>query len=494
MKIVELTFIFALTFFTDKTFSQAEGLILGGSYNDEAFSIFTDSEDNFYLAATERAFENDYEKVSFYKNDKNGNTIFKKLYGEGYRNRPFDLIQLNDGNFLICGESWGGFGSIYGRRNVFLLKVTPKGKELWSENYYLYHRDQAFSVKELNSGDFLVIGYSKSFENGNSSIGDVYLLKTDKNGLKLWEKSYNSEGNDYGFDFVEKDNGNYLLLCNSGGFFNSNQADYRYSHDAEIMLIETDTDGNEIDRKFWGTEKHDFGRKILKAPNGDGYYIVGSTQSYGNGSFDMLLLKVDDNGNEEWYRTYGKSNFDYGISLDITESEDNVYLCGTTYDDFSETTKISLIKTDIFGNEIWSHEIGNEELFLGQSVKSLNDGGCVVVGTTKSCSLNNTNNIFIQRFDKNGNIKFNSNELIGINIFPNPVMRDDKITFELTLNCSNNLNNTIEVYDINSKLIQKSSFNNNSWSFFPTNLKSGIYFYKFMKSDSTKLSGKFIVH
>ena len=494
MKTIKLIFALGLIFFMTDLFSQTDGLILGGSYNDEAFSVITDNESNIYFTGTERAFETDYEKVILFKIDKNGSRIYKETYGAGYRNRAFDLINLNDGNILICGESWGGFGSIYGRRNIFLLKIDSQGKELWSENYYLYHRDQAFSVSELKSGDILVIGYSKSFDNGPNSLGDVYLMKVDSNGEKLWDKSFNNDGNDYGFDVIEKENGNYLLLCTSGGFYNSNQFDYRVSHDSEIMLIEVNNDGNELLRKFWGTEKHDFGKQIIEGVLGDGYYIIGSTQSYGNGSFDGLLLKVDSEGDEEWYRTYGNSNFDYGISIDISYDNEYLYLCGTTYDDFSETTKILLIKTDILGNEIWAHEIGNDELFSGQSVKTLNDGGCIVIGTTKSCSLNNTNNIFIQRFDKNGNMMFYSNELLGVNIFPNPVMRDDKITFELTLDCNNDKKTSIEIYDINSKLIKKSSFESNSWSFFSSNLKSGIYVYKVLKSDSTVLSGKFIVY
>ncbi len=48
-------------------FSQTEGRYFGGSFNDEAFSVVADNDNNFYFVGSVRTFENDFEKVSLFK-------------------------------------------------------------------------------------------------------------------------------------------------------------------------------------------------------------------------------------------------------------------------------------------------------------------------------------------------------------------------------------------------------------------------------------------
>lgn len=471
-------------------FAQNDCKQYGGLYNDEAFSITSDNNGFFYIVGSVRLSEEDFEKVRLMKLNVDGDIIFDKYFGSGYRNRAFDIIKLKNDNFLICGETWGGFNSPWGRRNIFLLEVDKNGNEKWSKYFFNYHRDQAFSLKELKSGNILIVGYSKSF-NESSTLGDIYLLKTNNKGDFIFENTYDKNGNDYGFDVIEKGNGNYLILSTSGGFYNSNQFDYRYSHDADIMLIETNCSGDELNRTFWGTLKHDFGRQIIKSEN-DGFFIIGSTQSYGEGSFDMLLLKTDDTGNEEWFKTFGHVDFDYGISISMSDDDNFLYLLGTTYDVDAENTKILLIKTDLQGNEVWSHELGSNSNFSGRKVKSLKDGGCIVIGTINS-GIHKTNDIFVQIFDKNGNVKFNLGNLESINTFPNPVARIGEITFKLNHQYKIEYLNIIEIYDINSQLIEKRIFSNNLTSLDASKLEAGMYIYKIYAKDK-KITGKFIVY
>ena len=335
------------------------------------------------------------------------------------------------------------------------------------------------------------IGILKSFTNKEESLGDIYLLKINSKGEKIWEKSYHSSGNDYGFDFVELPNNDLILLCNSGGFYNQVQADYTCSHDADILLIKTDENGNELSRTKWGLSQHDFAKQIIPSPDGEGFFIVGSTQSYGNGSFDILLLKVDENLNEIWHKTYGGSNFDYGMSIDITKDNNYLYICGSTYSEETNSPDIFVLKTDLDGTEIWTHSIDNFQADYGNSIKAIENGGCILVGTSGSYS--NNNNVFVQKFDKNGKIEFYSTieEIISSKLYPNPANKNQEINIEIYPQEKQN-NYQVNLFDSKGRFIKKGNINNSKWTFSVAN--AGIYFYQISYLSKVVLTGKFVVY
>ena len=81
----------------------------------------------------------------------------------------------------------------------------------------------------------------------------------------------------------------------------------------DVFLLKIDKDGNEIWNKSFGGWKEDVGEKIIETS--DGYIIGGYTESYGNGDADFWIIKVDENGNEIWNRTYGGSRTDFGKDI-----------------------------------------------------------------------------------------------------------------------------------------------------------------------------------
>ena len=72
----------------------------------------------------------------------------------------------------------------------------------------------------------------------------------------------------------------------------------------KVYLIKTFDDGNVQWEKTYGGTENDSAYCIEKAADG-GYIISGSTASSGNGGSDVLLLKIDQNGDELWSQTYG---------------------------------------------------------------------------------------------------------------------------------------------------------------------------------------------
>ena len=97
----------------------------------------------------------------------------------------------------------------------------------------------------------------------------------------------------------------------------------------------------------------DFGNSVQQTEDG-GYIITGytnsfDTNSFGNGEWNVWLIKTDSEGNEEWNQTFGGSDDDGGSSVQQT-TDGGYIIIGRTESFGNGNTDIWLIKTDSEGN------------------------------------------------------------------------------------------------------------------------------------------------
>ena len=85
---------------------------------------------------------------------------------------------------------------------------------------------------------------------------------------------------------------------------------------SQILLTKNHPNGNEIWYKKFGGNSYDKASSILATE--DGYLIIGSTSSYGNGNYDMFVIKTDKNGKKLWQNTYGEVMNEYGYAAEKT--------------------------------------------------------------------------------------------------------------------------------------------------------------------------------
>ncbi|NRA92392.1 MAG: beta-lactamase family protein [Psychroserpens sp.] len=129
----------------------------------------------------------------------------------------------------------------------------------------------------------------------------------------------------------------------------------RSGESSNILLTKNLENGNEIWSKQFGGNSYDKANSIMATENG--YLIIGSTSSYGKGNYDILIIETDKQGNKLWQNTFGGFYNDYGYTAEIT---DNGYLIkGTTQTcenntDINRTcnTNVWFVEVDKKGNEI----------------------------------------------------------------------------------------------------------------------------------------------
>jgi hypothetical protein len=193
----------------------------------------------------------------------------------------------------------------------------------------------------------------------------------------LWTRTFGSTEYDLGYCVQQTTDGGYIIVgetCSYG------------AGGADIYIIKTFSDGRQHWSKTAGGTGDDIGVCIQQIT--DGYIIVGHTNSFGAGVWDVYLVRIELDGTVLWSRAYGWIGSDYGHSVQQT-SDEGYIIVGTTDSGGHGGDDIWLIKTDEVGRQVWGRFIGGADVDRGYSVKQVSDGGYIVVGCTKSYGSGN---------------------------------------------------------------------------------------------------------
>ncbi len=134
--------------------------------------------------------------------------------------------------------------------------------------------------------------------------------------------------------------------------------------------------------RVFGGGVYEFGRGVQQTTDG-GYIVVGDTDSYGEGNFDVWLIKTDSEGDTLWTETYGGTGEDRGFSVDQT-TDGGYIIAGYTSSYGAGSFDAWLVKTDAVGNSVWTKAFGGSLWDWAESVQQTTDGGYIITGMTES--------------------------------------------------------------------------------------------------------------
>lgn len=279
----------------------------------------------------------------------------------------YSVLELTDGGYVIAGST-ASYGS--GQNDLWLIKTDYEGNELWNRTFGGDESDFSSEVLEMDDGGYLLLGSTK-----DDAIDDfnLLLIKTDSEGLEEWNKTFGGSKTDLSRDLLKTRDGGYVL----GGDTES----YGTDGSSDFWLIKVDPEGNESwNRTFGGIGSDYFGS--VRETDDVGYILFGSTSSYGNGNFDLWLIKTDPEGHELWNRTFGEFRRDNGVSALQTEDGGYLLMGRTRVDNLGISGDVIwLIKTDSEGNEEWENTLEYENgSYVGVLIQSTNDGGYLISG------------------------------------------------------------------------------------------------------------------
>jgi predicted secreted protein len=187
----------------------------------------------------------------------------------------------------------------------------------WSERYGGLYDDAAYSLVNTNDG-YVLAGSTSSSGAGSY---DFWLVKTDSNGNKAWDRPYGGVGDDEAYSVIQTSDGGYVLA----GFTNSSG-----NGGYDFWLVKTDSNGTELWNETYGGPSNDEAYSIVQAGDG-GYVLAGYTRSFGNGGSDFWLVKTDASGNQQWDKTYGEERSDDKAYCVVQANGQGYALVGYTY-------------------------------------------------------------------------------------------------------------------------------------------------------------------
>jgi hypothetical protein len=165
--------------------------------------------------------------------------------------------------------------------------------------------------------------------------------------------------------------------------------------------------GQQTWTRTYGGADSDVGFSAQQTMDG-GYIIAGWTRSFGTGLGDVYLIKTDPWGDTLWTRTYGGP--DEEVCYWVQQTADSGYIVagGTcSYGPGTPTSpNIYLVKTDAWGDTLWTRTYGGEGGDYANCVQQTPDGGYIVTGATESASIGNYD-AFLIRTDADGDTLWN---------------------------------------------------------------------------------------
>jgi hypothetical protein len=267
---------------------------------------------------------------------------------------------------------------------------NPLSSTSFAKTYGGASYDRAYSVQQTSDGGYIVAGFTGSF-----GVGwvDIFLIKTYANGNIQWAKTYGGTGDDGAFSVQQTSDGGYIVAGTTGSFG---------AGDGDIFLIKTYANGNIQWAKTYRGTNYDVASSVQQTSDG-GYIVAGYTVSFGASGEDIFLIKTDTNGNVQWAKTYGGTDFDRASSVQQT-SDGGYIVAGYTESFGAGDGDIFLIKTDANGNIQWAKTYGGTSNDYANSVQQTSDGGYIVAGYTASFGAGG--DIFLIKTDANGNIQW----------------------------------------------------------------------------------------
>ena len=291
--------------------------------------------------------------------------LWTSTYGGSGQDGGESMVLTNDGNIVIAG-----FRSTISLKDVLIMKTDALGNEIWSRTYNLGLDDWGRSLQKTQDGGFIIAGMTEV----NPQTFDPFLIKTDSAGIMQWQHQY-----DYGFG--DDDRGHAVWQTSDGGFILAGQTwlGSPTFGTYDMYVVKTDMAGNVQWRQTYAYNNAaspgaDVALAVQQLSDG-GYIIGGFTQS---SSWASYIIRTDSLGNAVWSNIYPGSW--QSECYDIQATPDGGFILTGVETSYTTDGDLLIIKLDANGNLIWKKIYGTVDIEKGESIQRLQDGGYIIAG------------------------------------------------------------------------------------------------------------------
>lgn len=294
----------------------------------------------------------------------------------------------------------------------------------WQKTYGGSSAEMGYAITGDGTGNYVftasALTNSGDVSGHHGGVGaDVWVVKTDNTGLFSWKRCIGGTNSDYAYDIVTTADGSGYVFA---GVTTSTDGDLagvvnRGLRDVWIVKLDA-SNGNILWQKSYGGSAEDWAHSIVETSDG-GFLVVGSTASTDGdvtqmrGASDVWIIKLDNNGDMMWQKTYGGS-LDDGASS-ITALGNEFILCASSESADGDLLTLTnhggsdawVFRIDMSGNLLWGNTYGGTGSEGSGTIYPV-AGGYVFSTTTSSNNGDVSGNhgyvdTWIVKIDANGN-------------------------------------------------------------------------------------------
>jgi len=279
----------------------------GGSAADVIYSIIQTKDRGYAVAGKTKSIASG-EKAWVIKMNTRGNKVWDNTFAKRTDDEIFSIIQTKDGGYTVCGytgaKDWGEVDS-------WIIKLDKTLNIEWDKTFGGIGWDETNSILQEEDGSFIVFGFVQSKDKGRE---DGWIVKLNENGEMVWDKSFGGSQNDEVFSGIKTADGGYAVC----GYTESKGAG-----GCDAWIVKLDEDGEVVWDKAFGGIEAEVANSIIQTGDG-GYVLAGYTESKGAGREDAWVIKLDEDGEVVWDKTFGGSDED--VARCIIQTGDGGYV------------------------------------------------------------------------------------------------------------------------------------------------------------------------
>ena len=276
----------------------------------------------------------------------------------------------------------------------------------WDKTFGGNSDDMGFSIIQTENGGYAIAGYAifprrEKKEDWKSKLGyiilekskrqDFWIIKLDKNGNMEWDETFGEEMTDLARSIIQTKDGGYAIV---GSIWT------KYVRKQDFWLIKLGENGNKEWEKTFNKDEQDIAYSIIQTKDG-GYAIAGGAGKRFWGEVNFWITKLDAKGNMEWENNFGGKGWDEIYSI-IQIKDGSFIATGCVGSKGKGRVDVCVAKLDRRGNLVWIKTFGGSDYDEAHSIIQSEDGGYAVAGFTVSEDTGDRD-IWVIKLNKEGN-------------------------------------------------------------------------------------------